>query len=61
MEKEKESYKRAKRVEKIILLSWDSLSSHLHYTHLKTSEGTKFHKDAIKQYVEIINNAIELW
>ena len=59
--KTKESYKRAKRVEKIIRLSWDSLESHLPYTHLKTSEGAKFHKDAIKQYMEIINNAIELW
>jgi len=57
----KENYRRAKKVEKIIRLSYDSLESHLPYTHLKTSEGTKFHKDAILQYIEIINLAKDLW
>lgn len=59
--KTKESYRRAKKVEKIILLAWDSLESHLPYTHLKTSEGAKFHKDAIRQYIDIIRLSTELW
>jgi len=57
----KSEYNRAKSVEKIILLSWDSLSTHLHYTHLKTSEGEKFHKNAILDYIKIINEAVKLW
>lgn len=57
----KESYRRAKKVEKIIRLAYDSLESHLPYTHLKTSEGAKFHKDAIVQYIEIISLAKDLW
>lgn len=54
-------YKRAKSVEKIIRLAWDSLETHLRYTHLKTTEGPKFHKEAIKQYTEIIAEAQELY
>lgn len=54
-------YKRAKSVEKIILLAWDSLESHLRYTHVKTTEGEKFHKDAIKQYIDIIAEAYKLY
>ncbi|MFA6325374.1 MAG: hypothetical protein WCX46_04080 [Candidatus Paceibacterota bacterium] len=53
--------KRAKYVEKIIRLALDSLESHLEYTHKHTSEGTKFHKDCVVEYTEIINNAIKLW
>lgn len=55
------SFERAKRVEKIVRLSWDSLQSHLYWTHTKSSEGTKFHKQAILQYVEIIEEATKLW
>lgn len=57
----KTEYKRAKAVEKIIRLAWDSLETHLKYTHLKTTEGTKFHISAIKQYVEIIDEATKLY
>lgn len=53
--------KRAKSVEKIIKLAYDSLQSHLPYTYLKTSEGQKFHKDTIKQYIDIINEAFKLY
>ena len=57
----KEKYRRAKIVKKIIRLAYDSLDSHLDYTHIKTSEGADFHKDAIKQYIDIIKLATELW
>lgn len=57
----KEKYRRAKIVKKIIRLAYDSLDSHLDYTHIKTSEGADFHKDAIKQYVDIIKMATDLW
>jgi len=57
----KEKYRRAKLVKGIIKLAYDSLDSHLDYTHRKTSEGADFHKDAIRQYVEIIDKATKLW
>lgn len=52
---------RAKNVEKIIRQAWVSLESHLYWTHTKSSEGTQFHKKAIREYVDIINNATKLW
>lgn len=52
---------RAKAVNQIILLSFDSLQSHLKYTHLKTTEGEKFHREAIKQYLDIMNEAYKLY
>lgn len=52
---------RAKHVEKIIRLAFDSLQSHLEYTYKHTSEGEKFHKDCVVEYLEIINNAVKLW
>lgn len=54
-------YLRAKSVEKIIRLAWDSLETHLRYTHLKTTEGEKFHREAIKQYLDIMNEAYKLY
>lgn len=52
---------RAKSVERIIRQAWSSLESHLRYTHVKSSEGIKFHKQAIKEYIEIITEASKLW
>lgn len=54
-------YKRAKTIEKIIRQTWSSLESHLRYTHRHTSEGQKFHQSCIKEYIEIIKNASELY
>ena len=54
-------HERAKIIEKIIRQAWSSLESHLKYTHSHTSEGQKFHKDCVKEYVEIIKNASELY
>lgn len=55
------SNQRAKEVEKIIRLAWDSLQSHLPYTRLKSSEGVRFHKLCIRQYAEIIQSASKLY
>ena len=52
---------RAKSVEKIIRLAYSSLESHLNWTHAKTSEGIAFHKQAVKEYVSIIQEALKLW
>lgn len=54
-------YKRAKHIERIMVQAIDSLTSHLPYTHRHTQEGQKFHKDCITEYLEILNNANELW
>jgi len=52
---------RAKSVEKIMRLAWDSLETHLRYTHIKTTEGANFHKKTIKEYIEIISEASKLY
>jgi hypothetical protein len=55
---------RSKAVEKIIRNAWDSLESHLEYTHdgqLVRREDRKFHKECVKQYAEIILNAVKLY
>ena len=57
----KKDYARAKSVEKIIRLSYDSLETHLRYTHMKTTEGEKFHREAIKQYLDIMTEAYKLY
>jgi hypothetical protein len=56
-----QEYKRAKAVEQIMLLAWDSLSTHLKYTHIKTTEGTKFHREAIRDYLKIMAEAYKLY
>ena len=58
---ERKAQKRARHVEKIIRQTWSSLESHLKYTYRHTSEGQKFHKDCVREYVEIIKNVIELY
>lgn len=52
---------RAKLIEKIIRQTYSSLESHLKYTYRPSSEKQKFHKDCVKEYVEIIKNASELY
>lgn len=48
---------RAKVIQRIIFLVWDSLDSHLPYTY-ESDEGVKaspaFHKKCVKEYAEII-------
>jgi len=57
----KTAYIRAKYVEKIIRQAWSSLESHLEYTYKNSSEKEKFHKACVKEYVDIIKNASELY
>lgn len=53
--------KRAKKVEKAMRLTWESLESHLPWAHRKSSEGAVFHKKAIKSYLEIMNLLYDLY
>ena len=61
MKKNDISKQRAIKVERIIRLAWSSLESHLYWTHSKSSEGRNFHKQAIREYIEIIKTSIDLW
>ena len=49
-----------KKIERAIRLTWESLQSHLYWTHSKSSEGKQFHKKAIREYAEIISILSEL-
>jgi len=52
---------RAKKVDRAIQLAYDSLKSHLRWTHQKSSEGQRFHRLCVKQYAEIIKLLSELY
>ena len=52
---------KAKKIDRAIRLTWESLESHLHWTHKKSSEGLKFHRKCIKDYAEIIKILSELY
>jgi len=56
-----DKYSREKKIERAIKLTYDSLQSHLKYTHIKTSEGIVFHKKCIVEYAEIIKILSELY
>lgn len=61
------SDERAKRVDEIIMIAFDSLKSHLPYTHhvrkneLVRKETKQFHKKCVKEYAKIIQLATELY
>ena len=57
----KTKHKKERKIDKAIRLTFDSLQSHLRYTYIKTSEGTKFHKDCVKEYAAIIQILSELY
>ena len=52
---------RARKVERAIRLAYDSLQSHLQWTHKRSKEGTNFHKRCVKEYAEIIKLLSELY
>ncbi len=52
---------RAKKIEQAIKLTYDSLQSHLKYTHAHSSEGQKFHIKCVKEYAEVIKLLSELY
>lgn len=53
--------KRAKRIKRAIKLVFDSLESHLRYTHLNTEEGKKFHKKCVDEYATVIKLLAKLY
>lgn len=56
----KKDHSREKKIERAIRLTWDSLESHLKYTHVSTSEGYNFHIKCVKEYAEVIKILSEL-
>lgn len=51
---------KAKKIERAIRLAWSSLESHLQWTHKKSSEGEKFHKQCLSEYAELIKILTEI-
>ncbi len=57
---------RAKKIDESIRLVWDSLESHLQYTHgeeelMLRDETHNFHKKCVRQYATILKNLTELY
>lgn len=55
---------KAESVEKIIRQAWASLETHLKYTHegkLIRGETHDFHKECVREYLEIMNEAAKLY
>lgn len=53
---------RARLIEQGIALAYDSLQSHLPYTHQKHVDGSmKFHRKCIEEYAEIISILSKLY
>lgn len=57
----KRKNEREEKIEKILRLVWSSLESHLLYTHQKSWEGKRFHKDCVSEYSLIIKLLSELY
>ena len=55
------SDKRAKLIEKQILRIWDSLQSHLYYTHNPSKEGRRFHRKCVKDYAKQLEEETKLY
>jgi heme-degrading monooxygenase HmoA len=59
---------RIKKIDETIKLVWDSLDSHLEWTHrklpkraIKDGETNKFHQKCVQEYAIIIKNLSELY
>lgn len=52
---------RAQKIDEAIRLIWDSLQSHLEWTHKQSSEGEQFHKRCVKEYTALIKILTELY
>jgi len=62
----KRADERAKKIEEAIRLTWDSLQSHLQYTHgqeeLMLRDETKpFHKRCVRDYAKVLKILTELY
>jgi hypothetical protein len=52
---------REKIIERLMVLTWDSLQSHLDGAYLKTDEGKAFHIRCIREYSEMISLLSKLY
>lgn len=52
---------RAKEIETIIELAYDSLRSHLPYCYKHTSEGKAFHIQCVREYARMIHLLTDLY
>lgn len=52
---------RAQKIDEAIRLIWDSLQSHLEWTHKQSSEDEQFHKKCVKEYTALIKILTELY
>lgn len=52
---------RPKEIERLIRSVWESLESHLHWTHAKSSEGTAFHRKCVQDYAEQLYRLSQLY
>lgn len=50
-----------KILEEAIRLVWESLESHLEWTHRKSPEGTAFHKQCVADYVRLLTLLTQLY
>lgn len=52
---------RAELIDKLIRMVWSSLESHLEWTHEKSDEGQKFHRECVREYSEMLKLIAELY
>lgn len=52
---------RAKKIDRLMRLTWSSLETHLKYTHVSSSEGKAFHRRCVKDYAETMKLISELY
>ena len=50
-----------KILEEAIRLVWESLESHLEWTHRKSPEGTAFHVQCVKDYIKLMTLVTQLY
>ncbi len=60
-EQQRKQDSRSKKIQKIIELAYDSLRSHLPYTHLHTAEGKQFHIQCVREYSLMIHLLTDLY
>lgn len=63
MAKKLSKKERARKIERATKLVWDSMQSHLPYTHEDTggNGNNEFHKKSVKEYAELLQILSELY
>jgi len=49
------------KLEKVITSISSSLLSHLYFCHRNSREGKRFHRTCIRQYLEDLNNSVDIF